>query len=327
MNNRFVFKIAAAFACAAFFVSALSAQVNEPELKSVSDTIEFINYVGPHARIDSLSAIKAIGSSSGRIIARSRGAYMTAGDSGKYYVIHAVDPNEKGKFDADILIIGRNATVDHIVNLRRIISAYLSAAYNYSERDADTLAVFITVYNAVYRSNIDYFKSRYKNIVTKNLSERICGLSVRYDEWPGRSQIVIPLYDVNGGLSTVDTSAISDKRVVESMKEDDDRNIESRKQMVDIKERGSGRSKIRTIKKRRPKPTKKSRLRTHSKRKPTNRLSVQSRQKTKLPKRRLEPTKKKPKRSRSARKSQRISRKLSSAMPQMLGRAPSTVCS
>ena len=237
MDNRFVFKIALAFACTAFFVSALAAQVNEPELKSVSGTIEFINYVGPHARIDSLSAIKAIGSSSGRVIARSRDAYMTTGDSGKYYVIHAVDPREKGKLDADIFFIGKNATVDHIVNLRRIISAYLSAAYNYSERDADTLAVFITVYNAVYRSNIDYFKLRYKNIVTKNLTEKICGLSVRYDEWPGRSQIVIPLYDVNGGLSTVDTSAISDKKVVESMQEDDDRNIESRKQMVDIKER------------------------------------------------------------------------------------------
>ena len=237
MNNRFVFKIAAAFAYTVFFISALASQVNEPELKSVSDTVEFINYVGPHTRIDSLSAIKELGSSSGRIIARSRSSYMSAGDSGKYYVIHAVDPKEKGKLDADILFIGRNATVDHIVNLRRIISAYLSAAYNYSERDADTLAVFITVYNAVYRSNIDYFKSRYKNIVTKNLTEKNCGLSVRYDEWPGRSQIVIPLADVNGGLSTVDTSAISDKRVVQSMKEDNDRNIDSRKQMVDIKER------------------------------------------------------------------------------------------
>ena len=92
MNNRFVFKIAAAFAYTVFFISALASQVNEPELKSVSDTVEFINYVGPHTRIDSLSAIKEIGSSSGRIIARSRSSYMTSGDSGKYYVIHAVDP-------------------------------------------------------------------------------------------------------------------------------------------------------------------------------------------------------------------------------------------
>ena len=58
MDNRFVFKIALAFACTAFFVSALAAQVNEPELKSVSGTIECINYVGPHARIDSLSAMR-----------------------------------------------------------------------------------------------------------------------------------------------------------------------------------------------------------------------------------------------------------------------------
>lgn len=235
---KFSFSSIAAFvACGLLFISNIAAQVNEPELQSVSGTVEFVNYVGPHAKIDSLAAIKEIGAGLGRVIAHNPESYTTTGERNRYYVVHAVDPNEQGKLDADILYIGRDATVDHIVNVRRIISAYLVAAYSYSERDADTLAVFITVYNAVYRGNMNAFRAKYKNIVIQNLTTSSCGMSTRYSEWPGNTQIVIPLYDVKGGLSTVDTTTISDKEVVESMQEDDDKNIDSRKEMVDIKER------------------------------------------------------------------------------------------
>ena len=79
-----------------------------------------------------------------------------------------------GNKEADILFIGKDATVDHIKNLRRIISAYLSSAYGYSEKDADTLAVFITVYNAVYRGQYDVYNSKYKAVVVKNLSQDNC---------------------------------------------------------------------------------------------------------------------------------------------------------
>ncbi len=221
------------------FASSLFAlEVNEPELRVTgSETIEFINYTGPHKVIDSLEAIKRIGSDMGKTIVPNKPS--TVGNKNKYYVIHAVDETEKGKLDADILFIGPDATVDHIKNLRRIISAYLSSAYGYSEKDADTLAVFITVYNAVYRGDLDTYNSKYKSVVTKNLSKENCGLAVNYKDWPGKSEIVIPLYDINGGLSTVDTSVISDSTVVESMQEDDDKNVDSRKDMVDLKERES----------------------------------------------------------------------------------------
>ena len=211
-------------------------EVNEPELRVTgSETIEFINYTGPHKVIDSLEAIKRIGSDMGKTIVPEKPSEV--GNKNKYYVIHAVDASEKGKLDADILFIGPDATVDHIKNLRRIISAYLSSAYGYSEKDADTLAVFITVYNAVYRGNYDLYNSKYKSAVMKHLSKDNCGLAVNYKDWPGKSEIVIPLYDINGGLSTVDTSVISDSTVVESMQEDDDKNVDSRKDMVDLKER------------------------------------------------------------------------------------------
>ena len=214
-------------------------EVNKNELNTTGDTtIEFINYTGPHKVIDSIEAIRSIGSGLGVQIARDPTKSISTSKNAKYYVIHAVDANESGKLDADILYIGADATVDHITNLRRIISAYLTAAYGYSDKDADTLAVFITVYNAVYRGNLDTFKAKYKNVVIENLSADNCGLSVNYKDWPGKSEIVIPLYDINnGGLSTVDTSVISDSSVVKTMKEDDDKNVDSRKDMVDIKER------------------------------------------------------------------------------------------
>lgn len=219
--------------------TAFALEVDENELKSTGtiDTVVFVNYTGPHAKIDSLNSIKKIGSDLGTVIAADPEKMTNTGAANKYSVIHAIDPSESGKLDADILLIGPNATVDHIKNLRYIIASYLSSAYGYSEQDAETVAVFVTVYNAVYRGNTEYFAKKYKNIVNSNLTADKCGLALNYKDWPGKSQIVIPLYDVKGGLSSVDTSVISDKEVVKHMQEDDDKNVESRKQMVDIKER------------------------------------------------------------------------------------------
>lgn len=241
-NNKDIFmkKITLLFASFIIFtVSIFSLEVSKTELQNISNvTIEFINYTGPHKVIDSVSAIKGIGSDLAKNVVGKATEFVKDGNTDKYYVIHAVDQNQKDKLDADIILIGKNATVDHITNLRRIISAYLTTAYNYSTEDADTLAVFITVYNAVYRGDIESFKNKYKDIVTSNLSDKNCGLSVNYKDWAGASEIVIPLFDVNNvGISTVDTSVISDSKVVSSMKEDDDKNVESRKNMVDIKER------------------------------------------------------------------------------------------
>ena len=217
-------------------------EVDRSELQSIGQntTIEFISYTGPHKVIDSAASITGIGSSMGNVIAVDRDKMKSAGTTGKYSVIHAIDPSVKEKLDADIIILGPDAGVDHINNLRRIISGYLSAAYGYSQSDSDTLAVFITVYNAVYRGKLSDAGKKYKQIVLDNVNENDFGLSVNYKDWPGHSQIIIPVYDAaNGGLSSIDTSVISDSKVVNSMKDDDDKNIESRKNMVDLKERES----------------------------------------------------------------------------------------
>ncbi len=221
----------------ASIVCVQALEVNRNELQSVdSSTITFNNYNGPHTVIDSLAAIRNIGTQLGRSLGSDLTSTKTAGSENRYYVIHAVDATT-GKLDADIFILGKNAGVDHVRNLRHIVAAYLVETYKYSEKDAMTLATFITVYNAVYRGKLDVFQSKYKDIVTKYLHADKVGLSVNWEDWAGKTEMVIPLADIAGGLSTIDTSVISDKNVINSMRESDDRGIDERKNMVGIKDR------------------------------------------------------------------------------------------
>lgn len=223
----------------AFFTTAVQAiEVAEKELETVTqDAVVFENYTGPHTVINTAAEIAQIGSSMAEQISRNIQSPSRAGSLERYQIIHAIDSNEKGKLDADILVIGSSSSIDHIRNIRRIISAYLSKTYGYSTSDADTVATFVTVYNAVYRGNLNYFSSKYKKVVMDNLSADKAGIALSYRDWPGKTQIIIPLNDINGGLSSVDTSVISDKQVVKSMQEEDDKGVDTRKQMVDIKER------------------------------------------------------------------------------------------
>jgi hypothetical protein len=242
-----------------FTVTAVTgyAQVNRDELQDLPPVV-FINYEGPHAILDTREEIRQIGAALGRQISESetgiaptlaglsveqRRTYsykFEAGASNRYFVIHCVSGQEGNKIDADILGLGVDAGVDHIRNLRVIVQGYLQAAYNYSERDAALLAEYITIYNAVYRGDWDYFVNRYKTQVMDNLTKDKVGLSIRYDEWPGRTLIVIPLG--RGGLSSIDTTTITDQKVIEEMRKEDDQGIPQRREMVDLVERESDRA-------------------------------------------------------------------------------------
>ena len=90
-------KLLSVFIISLLVAAGLTAlEVNEPELKVAgNETIEFINYTGPHKVIDSLEAIKRIGSDMGKTIVPEKAS--ATGNKAKYYVVHAVDANEKGK--------------------------------------------------------------------------------------------------------------------------------------------------------------------------------------------------------------------------------------
>ena len=212
-------------------------EVDEVELEQVRDAqIEFLNYEGPVDRIDTIESIRGIGTYLGTRI-------TTPGDVasyfGRYRVIHAVDPSVLVGLDADIVIIEPDAQVNHINNLRHIISAYLEAAYGYTGNDASTLAFFTTIYNAVHRQDVPFFDARYKPVVTRHLSPENAGLSTRYYEWPGMSRVVIPLARgaAPGVIGTIDPLQLTDPEVIAELRAQPDMGIRERKDIIDLMER------------------------------------------------------------------------------------------
>ena len=232
-RNRFIYFFAVVLGCL-LLVPSVNAQVNQGELENLGP-VEFINYEGPYSRIETRAQIRDIGYSLGQIV---KAGTDRPGALGRYFVIHSVSDIDGFKLDADIFGLGPDVGVDHIRNMRLIIQGYLEAAYEYTESDAALLAEYITIYNAVYRGDLGYFGSRYKTPVMDNLTLEKAGLSIRYDEWPGQTLMLIPLGTGAGGvLSSVDTSSITDTRVVEQLRQEPDMSIEQRQDMVDLKER------------------------------------------------------------------------------------------
>jgi hypothetical protein len=210
----------------------LFAQVDQDELSKNLGPVVFINYEGPHSRIETRAQIRNIGYALGLQVRDGAGR---GGSSNRYFVIHSVSPLDGNKLDADIFGLGVDTGVDHIRNLRWIVQGYLEAAYGYAERDAAVIAEYVTIYNAVYRGDRNYFGGRYKTPVIQNLTPERAGISIRFDEWPGRTLMLIPLG--TGGLSSVDTTSLTGERVVDEMRKEDDRGVDSRRGMVDLKER------------------------------------------------------------------------------------------
>ena len=219
-------------------VSSLFAlDVDRSELSSTRDTaVEFINYEGPHSKIETLEQIMGVGIFLGESIGES---YSTASYAGKYRVIHAVGESADEGLEADIFMLLRNAEVDHIRNLRYMIAGFLISAYDYAESDALLLAEFVTIYNAVYRGKMDFLGGKYKQLVTRNLRPWAAGISTLYTEWPGNTEMVIPLTEgaSEGGPGSLDTDVLTDEKIIEEMRTRDDRGLESRKEITELKER------------------------------------------------------------------------------------------
>ncbi|RKX80017.1 MAG: hypothetical protein DRP57_13405 [Spirochaetes bacterium] len=235
-NRKAIYYI---FAAVFFINSAVSytQSVDVEELKkNLKEGIVFINYTGKHKVIESGEEITGIGKQLATLLRLN-------GKEGiinlKYSVFHAVDKKTKKGLDADVISIDREATVDHIDNIRRIISGYLEAYYGYSEKDADLLSKFITIYNAVFRGNLDFFRKVYKPVVMSFLSKENAGLSTKYFEWPGKTRMVIPLTPEagNGSLSSISTSQVTEKKVIEQMRSEKGKGLKERKAMVGLKER------------------------------------------------------------------------------------------
>lgn len=203
----------------AFVPQLFALSVDEEEVKKQSE-IKFIN--SPNNRgSDTLAAIKGIGKS----LAQS-------GKSGASYSLIQARGAGDDKFDADIIVIKKNARVNHIKNIRRIVAAYLETKYQYSADEAKSLALFVTYYNGFYRKKLDYFKQEYKNEVLQNLTKNNAGLDLNYKGWPGKSRIVIPL----SADSKPDAGTIGDKNIMEKVRKDE-KTTKDRENITKIQEK------------------------------------------------------------------------------------------
>ena len=218
----------------------LYAQVDSKELQSIGEReIIFENYTGNYDYKESVSSIEGIGKrlSDGLNNDSAKKEYHYLN---KYSVYHCISENEADKFNADVISIDDGARVEHIRNVRLIISSYLVNQYRYSKKDAATLAYFITIYNAVYRQDLPYFQNNFKPIVLNYITAENAGLSLKFSEWPGKSRIVIPLSKnpQKGKAGALNTSELSNKDVIDAAKaENDDMSIKERKDLVKIKEK------------------------------------------------------------------------------------------
>ena len=212
--------------------SSLSSLVNWEEFLDL-EPIEFINYEGPNSRIDTRAQIREIGYSLGLLI---KDGQSRAGGIGRYFVVNS-ETGGSG-LDADIFGLGVDVGVVHIRNLRLILQGYLEGAYSYSEREAAVLAEYITIYNAVYRGDINFFDSRYNDPVMEHLNQERLGLSIRFDEWPGQTLMVIPLGSIRPGpLSSIDTSSLINNMVTELLREEPDMGLDTRIEMAELLDR------------------------------------------------------------------------------------------
>jgi hypothetical protein len=93
------------------------------------------------------------------------------------------------------------------------------------------LARLSTIYNAVNRGDLGFFEERYKPIVIDNLSAARVGISVRYTDWPGNTELVVPL---RSDRSVVDPFALADDGVIEDLQRREDMGLEDRRELVEL---------------------------------------------------------------------------------------------
>jgi hypothetical protein len=189
------------FSLGSQMVAGQDQRVNRDELETAQGSVTFENNSGQSGVVNSALQIRAIGKNLAAAIFDARGGKrrnVRIGESARYSLVEAVDGGADGGLAADIIELGRNAGVDHIRNLRAIISGYLETSYHYSAADADELAIIITVYNAVNRQKSERFAEVYSKTVVARLDKNKVGLAASWREWAGQTQIIIPLVNPAG---------------------------------------------------------------------------------------------------------------------------------
>jgi hypothetical protein len=138
---------------------------------------------------------------------------------------------KEGVMGGDILSLEENTNYGHIHSIQRFLSAYIQDAFEFSEDNADTIALFALYYNAIHRNEKSYFREKYISDLYNTLEVEKTGISTNYKDWAGGTQIVIPIdYSVARGkqdliLEEIVTEVGKNPTVI-PIKEEDKKKIE-----------------------------------------------------------------------------------------------------
>ncbi|EMY60052.1 P83/100 family protein [Leptospira terpstrae] len=162
------------------------APLGESEIKG-SKKIEFINRSLRKASDDIIQENTEIGRKLAETLAKENTATV---DGVK---IQRILPGEDGKLGADILFLSESQSFDHVNSIARIIASYVEKSFQYKVGNAETLAQYILYYNATHRKDSKFFTKKYTEGVIAATSSDKLGIDTVYKNWPGKTQIIIPI--------------------------------------------------------------------------------------------------------------------------------------
>ncbi|WP_151074119.1 P83/100 family protein [Borreliella turdi] len=209
-------------------------EVDKEKLKDfVNMDLEFVNYKGPYDSTNTYEQIVGIGEFLARPLINSN---SSSSYYGKYFINRFIDDQDK-KASVDVFSIGIKSQLDSILNLRRILTGYLMKSFDYERSSAELIAKVITIYNAVYRGDLDYYKGFYIEPALKSLTKGNAGLSRVYSQWAGNTQIFIPLKKniLSGNVeSDIDIDSLVTDKVVSALLSENEAGVNFARDITDI---------------------------------------------------------------------------------------------
>jgi len=209
---------------------SLIAQVRIAEeiLKS-QKAVRFTNYTGEVTNPDRVEDIIGIGK---QLAALSNG-YSAIGN--KYYLKRILDRTNRNLFSADIFGIDKLSRVDHIKNVRRILSGYIQVAFKKQPKESFLIASFVTYYNSAVRNDPSILQ-KYSVLVRNSIDPAKAGIGLNYKNWPGNTEMLIPLEISPIFGSNIGSSELYE-RATEELKKTEDRGVREREEMLQAREK------------------------------------------------------------------------------------------
>lgn len=164
------------------------AKLGESEIRD-SEKIKFTNRSNARAAEN----VKRQNDQIGRKLSEMIEAEPNAVHEYKDVSVRRIYADKNGQFGGDVISLDSDSGFGHINSIYRILASYIQNSFGYQEDRADIIALYVLYYNAMHRSEKSYFKSKYSEKLVDNLKVNSTGIGKTFKEWPGRTQIVIPL--------------------------------------------------------------------------------------------------------------------------------------